>query len=44
MRIAKMITKEKMPRSFIKFSQKFLKEMYGDLCEEFVSGYWGLKG
>ena len=41
-----MITKEKMPRSVIKFSQQdyFLMEMYGDQFGEFVCGYWGLKG
>ena len=46
MRINKMITKEKMPGSFIKFSQLILK---GNLWRSvwrilFVSGYWGLKG
>ena len=27
-----------------KFSQLFLKEMYGDQCGESVSGSWCLKG
>ena len=27
-----------------KFSQLFLKEMYGDRCGEFVCGSWGLEG
>ena len=44
MRIDKMITKEKMPSSFINFSQLIRKEMYGDQFGEFVCGYWGLKG
>ena len=44
MRIDKMITKEKMPSSFINFSQLIRKEMYGDQFGEFVYGYWGLKG
>ena len=43
-RINKMITKEKMPWSFIKFSQLILKKMYGDQFGEFACGYWGLKG
>ena len=43
-RINKMITKEKMPRSFIKFSQLILKKMYGGQFGEFACGYWGLKG
>ena len=43
-RINEMITKEKMPWSFIKFSQLILKKMYGDLFGEFACGYWGLKG
>ena len=44
MRINKMITKGKMPWSFIKFSQVILKKIYGDQFGEFVCGYWGLKG
>ena len=44
MRINKMITKEKMPGYFIKFSQLILKEMYGDQFGEFACGYWSLKG
>ena len=44
MRINKMIAKEKMPWSFINFSQLIRKEMYGDQFGEFVCGYWGLKG
>ena len=44
MRIDKMIAKEKMPSSFINFSQLIRKEMYGDQFGEFVYGYWGLKG
>ena len=44
MRIKKMITKGKMPWSFIKFSQVILKKIYGDKFGEFVCGYWGLKG
>ena len=40
MRVNKMITKEKMLWSVI----KFFKEMYGDQFVEFVSGYPGLKG
>ena len=44
MRIDKMIAKEKMPSSFINFSQLIRKEMYGDQFGEFVCGYWGLKG
>ena len=39
-----MITKGKMPWSFIKFSQVILKKIYGDQFGEFVCGYWGLKG
>ena len=42
MRINKMITH--LIKSIIKFSQLFLKEMYGDQFGEFVYGYWGLKG
>ena len=44
MRINKMITKGKMPWSFIKFSQVILKKIYGDQFGEFVCEYWGLKG
>ena len=44
MRINKMITKGKMLRSFIKFSQVILKKIYGDQFGEFVCGYWDLKG
>ena len=44
MRINKMITKGKMPWSFIKFSQVILKKIYGDQFGEFVCGYCGLKG
>ena len=44
MRIDKMIAKEKMPSSFINFSQLIRKEMYRDQFGEFVYGYWGLKG
>ena len=44
MRINKMIAQEKMPWSFISFSQLIRKEMYGDQFGEFVCGYWGLKG
>ena len=44
MRIKKMITKEKyldlLPNSLNSFS----KEMYEDQFEEFVCGYWDLKG
>ena len=36
MRIKKTITKEKMPRSFILFSQLILKGMYGDQSGEFA--------
>ena len=43
MRINEMITKEKMPRSFIKVSQLILKGMYADQFGEFVYGCWGLK-
>ena len=43
-RITKMIIKEKMPWSFIKFSQLILKKMYGDQFGEFTCGYSGLKG
>ena len=43
MRINKMITKGKMPWSFIKFSQVLIKKIYGDQFGEFVCGYWGLK-
>ena len=44
MRINKMIIIEKIPWSFIKFSQ-LIQEMYGDQFGEFVCGYnWGLKG
>ena len=42
-----MITKEKMPWCFIKFSQLILEGiiMYGDQFGEFVCGYiLGLKG
>ena len=42
MRINKMITQ--LIKSIIKFSQLFLKEMYGDQFGEFVYGYWDLKG
>ena len=44
MRINEMITKEKMPRSFIKVPQLILKGNYGDQFGEFVWGYWDLKG
>ena len=44
MRINKMITKGKMPWSFIKFSQVILKGNVGDQFGEFVCGHWGLKG
>ena len=44
MRIAKMITKEKMPWSFIKFFQQFLTGNVWRSVLEFVFGYWGLKG
>ena len=44
MRINNMITKGKMPWSFIKFSQVILKKIYGDQFGEFVCGYCGLKG
>ena len=39
-----MITKEKMPWCFIKFSQLILKGNVWDQFGEFVCGYWGLKG
>ena len=39
-----MITKEKMPWSFIKFPQLILKGMYVDHFGEFVPVYLGLKG
>ena len=42
MRITKLMTKGRMLWSFIKFSQLFLKEMYGDQFGEFVFGSWGL--
>ena len=29
-----------MPRSFIKFSNSFLKKIYRDQFGEFVHGYW----
>ena len=44
MRITKLITKERSLYSQTKFSQLFLKEMYGDQSGEFVCGSWGLKG
>ena len=44
MRVNKMITKEKMLWSFIKFSQLFFKEMYEGQYGEFICGYRGLKG
>ena len=44
MRIDKMITTEKMPWSFIKFSPLISKEMCEGRSGEFVCGYWGLKG
>ena len=44
MRTKIMIKKGKMLWSFIKFSQLFLKEMYGDQSGEFVCGSWDLKG
>ena len=44
MRITKLITIGKMLRSQTKFSQLFLKEMYGGQSGEFVCGSWGLKG
>ena len=44
MRINEMITKEKMPRSFIKVPQLILKGNYGDQFGESVWGYWDLKG
>ena len=43
MRITQLITKERMLWSFTKFSQLFLKEMYGDQSGEFVCGSLGLK-
>ena len=39
-----MITQEKTPCLFIKFSQTFLKEMRGYQFGEFVCGYWDLQG
>ena len=39
LRINEMITKRKMLRSVIKFSQLILVEVYGDKCGEFVCGY-----
>ena len=44
MRITKLITKGGMLCSETKFSQLFLKQMYGDQSGEFVFGSWGLKG
>ena len=44
MRINKKIAKEKMPSSFINFSQLICKKMYGDQFGKFVCGCWGLKG
>ena len=35
------MTKEQMLRSWNKFSQLILKEMYEDQSGEFVRGYWG---
>ena len=42
MRITKLITKGAM--LWFKFSQLFLKEMYGDQSGQFVCGSYGLKG
>ena len=39
-----MITKGKMPWSFIKLTQVILKGNVGDQFGEFVRGHWGLKG
>ena len=44
MRINKMIIIEKIPWSFIKFSQLILKGDVRNQFGEFVCGYWGLKG
>ena len=44
MRITKLMTKGKILGSETKFSQLFLKEMYGDQSGESVCGSWGLKG
>ena len=44
MRITTLITKGRMLWSQIKFSQLFLKEMYGDQSGKFVCGSWGLRG
>ena len=44
MKISKLITKGRTLWSYTKFSQLFLKEMYVDLCGEFVCGSWALKG
>ena len=44
MSINKMIIKEKMPGSVIKFSHLILEEMCRDQFGEFVCEYWGLKG
>ena len=44
MRITSLITKRRTLWSSTKFSQLFLKEMYGDQSGEFVCGSWGLKG
>ena len=44
MRITQLITKERTLWSFTKFSQLFLKEMYGDQSGEFVCGSLGSKG
>ena len=44
MRITKLMTKGKILRYETKFSQLFLKEMYGNRSGEFLFGSWGLKG
>ena len=42
-RLNRMITKEKMLRSFIKLSQLISKEKYEYQSGEFVCGYWYFK-
>ena len=39
-----MITKEKCLDLLSNSLNTFFIEMYGDQFEEFVCGYWGLKG
>ena len=43
-RIIKMISKRRIFDLLTNSLNSFFKEMYGDQLEEFVCGYWDLKG